>query len=521
MKRTVLAVSLPLLVPALAAAQSDPTGEIALVPFVQIGAVSAITHGGDARLFVSQLPGTIRVVSGGSVLPTPFLDIQSRVASGGERGLLSAAFHPKFPAKPYFYVNYTSVADAGLGIAEGDTIIARFRLSESDPNVADPNSGVTLLHIAQPFANHNGGQIKFGPDGYLYIAMGDGGAGGDPACRAQRHDTLLGKMLRIDIEQGFDSPPYYGIPPTNPFVGPGDPPDEVWALGLRNPWRFSFDRSTGDLFIGDVGQSQWEEVSFQAAGTPGGRNFGWNAMEGSACFDNSGTGCPSYVPKCGSTALTLPIIEYSHDLGCSITSGYRYRGSALPGLAGAFVYADFCSGRIWGARESSGGWTARLMVDTPYFISTFGQDVNGELYVGTLIGSIFRVVPGPTRFHAVTPCRVADTRQPAGPSGGPPLAANTTRSFPVAGLCGIPEAARAVALNATVVQPGDTGNLRLYALGDVQPSASTINFAAGRARANNSVVGLGVSGRMAVRCDMPDGSTATTHALFDVFGYYQ
>jgi hypothetical protein len=431
------------------------------------------------------------------------------------------AFHPNYPTTPYVYVNYTSVEDTGLGIAQGDTIIARYRVSAGDPNLADPASGVTLLHIPQPYSNHNGGQLQFGPDNYLYIAMGDGGSGGDPECRAQRHDTLLGKMLRLDVNQNVTTPPYYGIPPTNPYEGAGDPPDEVWALGLRNPWRFTFDRSTGDLFIGDVGQGELEEVDFQAAGTAGGKNFGWNAMEGTSCYDNSGTGCPVYVPACNAPALTLPIVEYGHELGCSITGGYRYRGTAVPGLVGTYLYADFCSGNIWGASESGGSWTARLLIDSPYFVSTFGEDMNGELYVGTLSGSIFRVAAGLTRFYPLTPCRVADTRLPPGPSGGPAIAANSFRSFPTAGICGVPADARTVAINVTVASPGDVGDLRLYPLGDIVPTVSTLNFSAGRNRANNAVVGLGLGGRLVVQCDMPSGSTATTHVLFDVFGYFR
>jgi hypothetical protein len=519
MRRACLALALTLLAGA-ASAQVDVTGEIALVPFAQVGSVSGISHAGDARLFIVQLPGIIRIVSGNTVLPTPFLDISSRVTFGGERGLFSVAFHPDYPTTPYFFVNYTSVEDAGAGIALGDTVVARYQVS-ANPDVADAGSGVRLLHIPQPYENHNGGQLQFGPDDYLYIGMGDGGAQGDPACRAQRHDSLLGKMLRIDVDQNVGTPPYYGIPPTNPFVGAGDPLDEIWALGLRNPWRFSFDRVTGDLFVGDVGGTEREEVDFQAAGTMGGRNFGWNAMEGTLCHDNSGTGCPGYVPVCNHASLTLPIAEYDHSQGCSITGGFRYRGSAIPALVGTYVYADFCSGYVWGASESGGNWTARLMLDTPYFISTFGEDVNGELYAGTLAGTVYRLVQGPTRFHTLPPCRVADTRNAPGPSGGPALQANTSRSFPTIGICGIPATARAVAINVTVTQPGDVGNLRLHPFGEALPDASTINFAANQTRANNAIVGLGLSGRLAVRCDMPLSPTATTHFLFDVTGYFQ
>ena len=519
MRRACLALALTVL--AGAASAQDVTGEIGLVPVAQVGSVSGISHAGDARLFVVQLPGSIRIISGNTVLPTPFLDIQSRVVLGPERGLFSVAFHPDYPTTPYFFVNYTSVADTGAGVAEGDTIVARYQVS-ANPDVADAASGVTLLHIPQPFENHNGGQLQFGPDDYLYIGMGDGGSQGDPACRSQRHDSLLGKMLRIDVDQNVNTPPYYGIPPTNPFVGPGDPLDEIWALGLRNPWRFSFDRVTGDLFIADVGWVDREEVDFQAAGTPGGRNFGWNAMEGTLCNDNSGTGCPGYVPACNHASLTLPITEYDHSNGaCSITGGFRYRGSAIPALVGTYVYGDFCGRTIFGASESGGTWTSRLMQFSPFPISTFGEDVNGELYLGSLAGTVYRIVPGPTRFHTLPPCRVADTRNAPGPSGGPALAANTSRSFPTIGICGIPATARAVAINVTVTQTGDVGNLRVHPFGEALPTASTINFVANQTRANNAIVGLGLAGRLAVRCDMPPGSTATTHFLFDVTGYFQ
>ncbi len=234
-------------------------------------------------------------------------------------------------------MNYTRQGD-------GATIIARYQRSAGDPNVADPASAVTLLTVAQPFANHNGGQLRFGPDGYLYIGLGDGGSANDPGNRAQDLSTLLGKMLRIDVDGG--SP--YAVPATNPFVNDGNPGTlpEIWAYGLRNPWRFSFDRLTGDLFIADVGQGAREEINFQAAGTGAGANYGWRVMEGSACTGLGGG------PACFDASLTLPILEYDHSLGCSVTGGHRYRGAANPALAGYFVYGDFCSGRIWGRREA-------------------------------------------------------------------------------------------------------------------------------------------------------------------------
>jgi glucose/arabinose dehydrogenase len=364
---------------------------ITLVPVAEgLGDVVAVANAGDGsgRLFVTLQEGRVVVLDGTQVLPTPFLDIRSDVAFGGEQGLLSIAFHPGFPTIPYFYADYTRRSD-------GATVIARYRLLPADPNRADPASAVTLLVIGQPFANHNGGQLQFGPDGYLYIGMGDGGSANDPLCLAQRDDTLLGKMLRIDVDQNFDTSPYYGIPPTNPMtVGP----PEAWANGLRNPWRFSFDRMTGDLLIGDVGQGAREEVDFEPAGAGGGKNYGWKVMEGTVCGGGGGSGCPDTVPACHDPNLSLPILEYDHSAGrCSITGGYRYRGSQNPLLSGYYVYADYCSGEIFGATPAGDTWTSTSLLDTSYLISSFGEDEAGELYVARhgSSGGLYKIVPRP------------------------------------------------------------------------------------------------------------------------------
>jgi glucose/arabinose dehydrogenase len=347
--------------------------------------VVAMANAGDHRLFLVTQAGQILIFDGAQILATPFLDIDPLVAPGeGERGLLGLAFHPEYTANGYFYVNYTNNS--------GNTVVARYRRSTADPDLADPASAVTLLTVAQPAANHNGGQLKFGADGYLYIGLGDGGSGGDPSCFAQRGDTLLGKMLRVDVDQNTAVPPYYGIPPGNPFSGPGDPADEVWALGLRNPWRFTFDRLTGGLFIADVGQHAIEEVSFQAASSSGGENYGWKVMEGTGCYivdcpggaPNCNTNnCPGAMPACNHPSLVLPILEYSHALGCSITGGYVYRGRTDGELAGTYLYADFCSRRIWGGRNDGGAWTAPQLATAASNIFTFGQDAAGEMYVST------------------------------------------------------------------------------------------------------------------------------------------
>jgi len=336
-----------------------------------------ITHAGDGsgRLFIILQGGRVVIFDGAQVLSPPFLDITSLVSSGGEQGLLGAAFHPNYVGNGFFYVSYTNAA--------GDSVIARYSVSV-DPNRADSASGVILLTIAQPFTNHNGGQLQFGPDGYLYISIGDGGSGGDPQNNGQNLGNLLGKILRIDVDSGFP----FAVPADNPFVGVGGAREEIWSYGLRNPWRFSFDRLTGDLFIGDVGQASWEEVDFQPDGSTGGENYGWRLMEGSSCFN------PAI--NCNNGTLTLPILEYDHTVGCSVTGGYRYRGSANPDLDGIYVYGDYCTGRIWGAKEDGlGGWTTTELLDTTLLISTFGEDESGEIYVAHFSspdGALYQIV---------------------------------------------------------------------------------------------------------------------------------
>jgi glucose/arabinose dehydrogenase len=325
----------------------------------------AITHAGDGsgRLFITLQEGKIVIWDGNQILPDPFLDISGSVGCCGEQGLLSTAFHPDYTDNGYFFVDYTDNS--------GDTVVARYTVS-SDPDVADDTSAKVILTQDQPFSNHNGGQLQFGPDGYLYVAFGDGGSGGDPGNRAQDGTTLLGKILRIDVDVP-EPGPAYAIPAGNPFTSNPDFLDEIWAYGLRNPWRFSFDRMTGDMLIGDVGQSAKEEVDFQAATSPGGENYGWRLMEGDQCYDPP--------VDCDDGSLIHPVLVYPHASGdCSITGGYRYRGASAV-LAGVYVYGDLCSGRIWGGTESGGTWSASLLLDSPHTISTFGEDQDGELYV--------------------------------------------------------------------------------------------------------------------------------------------
>jgi glucose/arabinose dehydrogenase len=340
-----------------------------------------LTHAGDGsgRLFVVEKAGTIRVIRNGTVLNGTFLDIRDRVRSEGyEQGLLGLAFHPQFAQNGHFYVNYTD--------RSGHTMVVRFT-ARPGSDTAETNSAQTVLRIEQPAANHNGGHLLFGPDGYLYIGMGDGGGGGDQFGTAQNPSALLGKMLRIDVGR-TDGGRNYAIPADNPFAGRSGWRPEIWAYGLRNPWRYSFDRATGDLYIADVGQNRYEEVNFQPAGV-GGQNYGWPRMEASHCF-RPATGCDT-------SGLTMPIGEYGRSGGISITGGHVYRGAAQSLLRGAYVFGDFGSGIVWTLhRDPAGNWVQTQMVDTNAQISSFGEDEAGELYVASLgDGTIYRVVASP------------------------------------------------------------------------------------------------------------------------------
>lgn len=332
----------------------------------------SVTHAGDSRLFITLQPGLVVIFEDGAVLPLPFLDIRSLVSTGGERGLLSIAFDPAYRFNGRFFVNYTDLS--------GATVIARYEVSATNPNRANAASRREILRIEQPYSNHNGGQLQFGADGYLYIGMGDGGSGGDPQNRAQNPSELLGKMLRIDV-----SGDTYAIPSTNPFRGVPGVRGEIWARGLRNPWRFSFDRATRDLWIADVGQGDWEEINFQPSTSDGGENYGWRLMEGSHCYNPS--------QNCNDGSLVLPLIEYGHtDGACSVTGGYVYRGSLSPTLAGTYVYGDYCNGVIRGARrDAAGRVSTRLLVDTNLMISTFGEGADGELYVADHRGVLYQI----------------------------------------------------------------------------------------------------------------------------------
>lgn len=357
--------------PAGALSQRPPSARIALTPVTQ-GLVQPvfIRHAGDHshRLFILEQPGRIRILRNGALNASPFLDISGRVDFGGEMGLLGLAFHPRFAETGRFFINYTRKPD-------GATVVAEFQVSQN-PDRALHNETI-LLTISQPYTNHNGGMLAFGPDGYLYIATGDGGAGGDPENRGQNPNTLLGKMLRIDVDQGDP----YGIPPDNPFAKQQSG-REIFALGFRNPWRFSFDRQTGRLWAADVGQNQWEEIDVVEAGN----NYGWRIMEGNHCF---------LPPRgCRTTGLTLPVAEYRNQSpSCAVTGGYVYRGTRVGFLRGTYVFGDYCSGRIMGLIDGQ----PLVLLASGLRISSFGEDAAGELYVVDHGGSIYKITPASTK----------------------------------------------------------------------------------------------------------------------------
>jgi glucose/arabinose dehydrogenase len=338
-----------------------------------------VTNAGDGsgRLFAVEQTGFIWVIQDGALSAEPFLDVSpllSRdVFRGGysERGLLGLAFHPDYETSGLFFINYTD--------ANGDSVVARYSVSADDPNLADPTSAVTILTQDQPYENHNGGHLAFGPDGFLYIGFGDGGSQGDPQANGQNLNTWLGKILRIDVNADT-----YTVPDSNPFVGQADAKPEIWAFGVRNPWRFTFDRETGDLYIADVGGDDIEEVNFQPADSAGGENYGWRVWEGNNQRTQEAT--PG--------ELVYPVATYSHSDGCSISGGYIYRGEALPELQGTYFYGDYCNGRTWTLqRDDAGAWTSAVTTWPPgqFVISSFGEDEAGELYVVDYKGAIYRL----------------------------------------------------------------------------------------------------------------------------------
>jgi glucose/arabinose dehydrogenase len=332
--------------------------------------------GDNARLFVVEKTGRIRIVRNGSLLSTPFLDVSAKVSNGSEQGLLGLAFHPGYATNGRFVINYTD--------GSGDTRISIFQVS-ANPDVANPASEQVILTVDQPYANHNGGMVAFGPDGKLYIGMGDGGSGGDPQGNGQNRNALLGKILRVEVSATGQ----LSVPSDNPFVGQSGIRPEIWSYGVRNPWRFSFDRQTRDFYMADVGQNAREEINLSTSATQFGRglNYGWNRMEGTACYSPSS--------GCNQSGLTLPVLDYSHSDGCSVTGGYVYRGQDVPALSGLYFYADYCEGWVRSFR-----WNGNAAADQREWaalkpggqISSFGEDARGELYVMTSGGKVFRFV---------------------------------------------------------------------------------------------------------------------------------
>jgi glucose/arabinose dehydrogenase len=327
---------------------------------------------GSGRIFILEQAGIVRVARDGEFLPEPFLDIQARVGDqANEQGLLGLAFHPEYADNGYFFINYTDTS--------GTTVISEWQVSEN-PDAGDADSEQILMRVQQPFGNHNGGGVKFGPDGYLYLSLGDGGSGGDPQNHGQNTGTLLGTLLRIDPDLNGG----YTIPEDNPFVnGEGQP--EIWAYGLRNPWRFTFDDITGDLYIADVGQNAIEEINFEAAGTPGGQNYGWNYREGTQAFRGE-------IPA--GLELVDPVFEYTHSEGCSITGGHVVRAEHLPEWSGIYIYGDYCNGRVWGLLQGADGWQSELLFNSGVNISAFGKDEAGDIYLlDHRNGAVLRLEP--------------------------------------------------------------------------------------------------------------------------------
>ncbi len=332
--------------------------------------------GETGRLFIVEKGGVVKVLKHGVLLPTPYIDLSSRVTKGSEQGLLGMAFHP---TDGRVVLSFTVAGSTGGGRSRVATFTAG-----PDPDVLDPASEQVVIEVDQPYSNHNGGHVAFGPDGYLYFGLGDGGSGGDPQGYGQRRDDLLGSLLRLDLDHGLP----YTVPASNPFSGQAGMRGELWNWGLRNPWRFSFDRANGNLYMADVGQGAWEEVDVQPASSAGGENYGWNEMEGTHCYGGGG---------CSRNGLVLPVTEYGHGDGCSITGGYVYRGQAIPALAGTYFYSDYCDGWIrsftyqGGAATDPRSWPS---LDTHGQVSSFGEDARGELYVVLAGGTVYRIAPG-------------------------------------------------------------------------------------------------------------------------------
>ena len=488
-RSTLLALLIALLSPAAGrAATYSVTGFSDTAVVTGLDQPTAFTWTPDGRMLILEKPGRVRIVVAGVLQGTSALDITSSVDSGIEKGLLGICLDPAFASNGYVYLYYTNQVP--------ENRISRFTMSG---NTLDPMSEAVILdHIDATNGNHNGGNIRIGPDGKLWAAPGDSGTGG-----AKSQDlsvgSLNGKVLRIER----DGAPAAG----NPFLGDATKDPRIWAYGFRNPFRFTFRPSNGSLYVADVGQSSREEIDVV---TPGG-NYGWPMAEGTL------GGCPGCLP---------PVFDYDRTVGQAIIGGVFVAGGNYPVfLRGKYLFGDYVSSWIRYLDFSAADTVVGTLQD---FASSaegpvqFAIGPDGDVYYAAInTGRIYRILPPPARFFTVTPCRVADTRESPGPSGGPALSANFARTFPVAGLCNIPPTARSAAVMLAVVSPGAGGDIRLYPAGTDPPVTSAINFNSGDIRANNAVIPLGLSGQMTALCDMPTGSAATAHFVIDVYGFYQ
>jgi glucose/arabinose dehydrogenase len=442
----------------------------------------------DGRMLILEKPGRVRIVVSGALQATSALDISAAVDSGVEKGLLGICLDPGFVINGYVYLYYTNKVPQNR--------ISRFTMSG---NTLDPASETVILdHIDATNGNHNGGNIRIGPDGKLWAAPGDSGTGGAKS-QDLSFGSLNGKVLRVEL----NGSPAAG----NPFLADPTKEPRIWAYGFRNPFRFTFRPSNGSLYVADVGQSSREEIDVV---TPGG-NYGWPMAEGTV------GGCPGCIP---------PVFEYDHTVGEAIIGGVFVTGGNSPAfLRGKYIFGDYVSSWIRYLDFSANDTVVGALQD---FASSaegpvhFAIGPDGGIYYAAInTGRIYRIIPPAANYFTVTPCRMADTRNPAGPSGGPALSANSARTFPVAGLCNIPATAGSVAVMLAVVSPGDGGDIRLYPAGTSPPVTSSINFNSGVIRASNGVIPLGVSGQITAFCDMPAGSIATAHFVIDVYGFFQ
>jgi glucose/arabinose dehydrogenase len=400
-----------------------PDNSLVLQPFLTSGLSSPvlITNAGDGsnRLFVVEQGGKIKVVSNGQILPTPFLDVTSLIVSGGEQGLLGLAFHPQFKTNGLFYIYYTAKPLTNAPTDAGDDTLVEYQAPTPSANVSNATPVRTLLDFHDRFSNHNGGDVAFGPDGFLYVAIGDEGTSGDPDNNSQNLGSPFGKMFRIDVDSAPSPGFTYAIPAGNPFIGVAGARPDIWAYGFRNPWRWSFDRLTGNQMIGDVGQNLFEEIDVLPKNS-GGMDFGWRIREGAHCYNTANPNVP--LVTCQTAGLTDPVLEYDHTQGCAVIGGFIYRGPTFPSLQGTYFYADECSGKLWRAQLQGSTWVSTEALDTGLNPSAFGEDETGEVYLVNLGGAIYRITPlapTPTPTLTLTPTQTLTPTATLTPTVGP------------------------------------------------------------------------------------------------------